>query len=53
MGILLFYYTHGGEKIAFHDAIHTAFVSIARDVGFHVLRQQTRIFSSPFFQSFC
>jgi hypothetical protein len=38
MGIHLFCYTHGGEKIAFHDAVHNAFVSIVRYVGFHVLQ---------------
>ncbi len=28
---------HGGEHMATHDALRNYFISIARDVGFHVL----------------
>jgi len=36
MGIHLFHYIHGKEKVASHDAMWDAFASIVRDVGFHV-----------------
>jgi exonuclease I len=51
MGIHLLHSTHGGEKIASHDAIQDVFAPIAKDAHFHVLWEQTRIFSLFFFVS--
>jgi hypothetical protein len=53
MGIRLFHYIHGGEKIASHDVVQDAFMSIVKDMTFHVLREQTHIFSPPSLQSSC
>jgi hypothetical protein len=47
MGIHLHCCTHGGERIASHDAIQNAFASITRETWFHVLQEQTHIFPSP------
>jgi hypothetical protein len=48
-----FFYSHGGEQIASHNVVKNAFTSIARDVGFHVLHDQTHVLLSPFLQSSC
>jgi hypothetical protein len=52
MGIHLLHCTHGGERIASHNAIQDAFVSIVRDAGFHILWEQTHILRPPSFQFF-
>jgi hypothetical protein len=36
MGIHLFRYIHGGERMVSHDAMWDAFTSIVKDVCFHV-----------------
>jgi hypothetical protein len=46
MGIHFFRYTHGGEKIVSHDIIQDVFMSIAKDVKFHVLWEQTHDLST-------
>ncbi len=46
-----FYCSHGGEWIVSHDAIQDAFVSIAKDVRFHVSCEQTHVLP-PFIQVF-
>ncbi len=51
MQIHLFRYAHGGEKTTSHDVIWDAFASITRDVGFHVLWEQTHILPPPYLQS--
>ncbi len=43
MGIHLFCFAHGGEKMTSHNVIWDAFVSITKDVGFHGAREQTHI----------
>jgi hypothetical protein len=48
-----FFYSHGGEHIASHNVVKNAFTSTVRDVGFHVLHEQTHVLLSPFFQSSC
>jgi len=53
MGIHLLHYTHGGERTASHDVVQDAFMSIVKYMAFHVLREQTHIFSPPSFQSSC
>jgi hypothetical protein len=53
MGIHLFRYTHGGERIVSHDVVRDAFASITKDVRFHVLREQTHNLSTPSFQFSC
>jgi hypothetical protein len=45
--IHLLHYTYDGERITSYDAIRNVFASIVRDVGFHVLQEQTHIFLSP------
>jgi hypothetical protein len=39
MGTHIFRYTHGGEKTTSHDVVQDVFVSIERDVKFHVLHE--------------
>ncbi len=39
MGIHRLHYVHGGERIVSHDVIWDVFVSIVRDVRFHILRK--------------
>jgi hypothetical protein len=41
MGIHLFYYTHGEEKMISNDVVWVAFVSIMKDVNFLVLCEHT------------
>jgi hypothetical protein len=43
MGIHLFHCEHGGERMASHDVVWNAFVAIAKDVRFHILRKQTHV----------
>ncbi len=38
---------HGVERMASHDVVWDVFVTIVRNVGFHVLREQIHVFS-PF-----
>jgi hypothetical protein len=40
---------HGGERTTTHDIIWNSFVSIARDVRFHVLCEQAHVFLMPSF----
>jgi hypothetical protein len=49
IGIHFFHCTHGGERMVSHDVVWDAFASIARDLGFHVLHEQTHIFLLPIF----
>jgi hypothetical protein len=42
IGIRLFCCVHGWEHTVTHDAIQDSFSSIAKDVKFHVLHEQTR-----------
>jgi hypothetical protein len=44
-----FYCFHGGEQIASHDVIRNAFASITKDARFHILHEQTHVFSSLVF----
>jgi len=53
MGIHLFHYAHGGKRIASHDVVQDAFMSIVRNMAFHVLREQTHIFPPTSLQSSC
>jgi hypothetical protein len=39
--------SHGGEWIASHDVVQNAFVSIAKDIRFHVSHEQTHVLPSP------
>ncbi len=39
--------SHGGEWIASHDLVQNAFVSIAKDIRFHVSHEQTHVLPSP------
>jgi hypothetical protein len=48
MGIHLLCCTHGGERTTSHDVVRDSFVSIAKDMTFHVLQEQTHILSPPF-----
>ncbi len=52
MGIHLLHCTHGGEKTTSHNVIRDAFMSIVRDVRFHILQEQTHILRPPSFQFF-
>jgi hypothetical protein len=45
--IHLLHCDHGGKCIATHDAVWNYFTSIIRDVGFHVLHQQTHVLPTP------
>jgi hypothetical protein len=47
MGIHFFHCTHGGEKMVSNEVVQDAFASITRDVGFHVLHEQTHILMLP------
>jgi len=49
MRIHFFHCAHGGERIVSHDVMQDAFASIAKDVGFHVLHEQTHILMLPLF----
>jgi len=49
--IHLFHCVHGGECITTHDVVQDSFISIAKDVGFHVLHEQTHVLSMSFLQS--
>jgi hypothetical protein len=46
--IHLFRFVQEGRCVAKHDAIWDSFASIAKDVGFHVLSEQTHVFSTSF-----
>jgi hypothetical protein len=46
MGIHFLHYAHGNEHIGIHDAIHDTFVTIARNVGFHVGWEQLQVLPS-------
>ncbi len=52
MGIQLFHYAHGGERMISHDVVSNAFAFIVKDVRFHVLCEQTHVHSPLLFQ-FC
>jgi len=47
MGIYLFCWTHGGERMILHDVMWNAFVVIATNVGLHMLQDQTHVLPSP------
>jgi len=47
MGIHLFHCVHGGEKMASHDVVWILFVTIIRNVGFHVSQKQTHVLPPP------
>jgi len=51
MGIHFFCCAHGGEKITSYDVIRDVFASIVKNVGFHVLREQTHILPFSSLQS--
>jgi hypothetical protein len=39
MGIHLFHYVHGGERMNLPDVVWDVFVAIAKDTGFHVSQE--------------
>jgi len=50
--VLLLHCTHGNERIGTHDVVRDTFVAIARDVDFHVGREQLHAFPSTTLHSF-
>jgi hypothetical protein len=53
MGIHLLHCAHGNKHTRTRDAIRNTFVTIARDVGFHVGGEKIHAFPSNFFNPFC
>jgi hypothetical protein len=51
MGIHFFHYTHGEERTTSHDVVRDVFVTIAKDVRFHVSRKQSPILMPHALQS--
>lgn len=51
--LFIVYYSHGGEWTTSHDMVWNAFVSIARNIGFHVSCEQTQVLRPPSLQSSC
>jgi hypothetical protein len=51
--IHVFHYVHGANCTTTHDVVWDSFTSIVRDVEFHVLHEQTHVFSMPCLQSYC
>jgi hypothetical protein len=45
----LFFNVVDDTHIVGHDVVWDSFVSIAKDVGFDVLREQTHVFMVPYF----
>jgi hypothetical protein len=43
MGIHILHYVHGGKRMASHNVVWDVFTTIARDVRFYVLRDQTHV----------
>jgi hypothetical protein len=52
MGIYLLCYIHNNEHTRTHDAIRNTFITIARDVNFHMGWKQLHSFFSITFNSF-
>jgi hypothetical protein len=50
MGIHIFCYTHGGEKMALHVVGQHVFMVIAKDVGFQISQEQTHVLLPPTLQ---
>jgi hypothetical protein len=48
MGIHLFRYVHGGERMNLPDVVWDAFVAIAKDTRFHVSQKPTTLNPCPF-----
>jgi hypothetical protein len=53
LGTHLFFCSHGGEWIAFHDAISNAFIFIMKDVRFHVSCEQTHVLLTSSLSFYC
>jgi hypothetical protein len=53
MCIHLLYYVHGNERMGTHDVVCNTFVTIARDVGFHVGQKQLHVLPLTMFNSSC
>jgi len=53
MGIHLFHYVHGGERMALCDVMQNNFVIIVRNAKFDVLQKQTHVLLPPTLQSSC
>jgi hypothetical protein len=53
MCIHLLYYVHDNEHMGTHDVLCNTFTTIARDVGFHMGREQLHLLSSTTFNSSC
>jgi hypothetical protein len=51
IGIDLLSCAHAGEPTTTHDAVGDFFASIAKDVMFHVLHEQTHVLSMSSLQS--
>jgi hypothetical protein len=45
----LFHCVHGGKHITTHDVVWDSFASFVKDVGFHVLCEQTHVLMVPYF----
>jgi len=51
--IHIFRCAHGVKRTTTHDVVWDSFTSIVKDVEFHVLHEQTHVFSMSSLQSYC